>query len=180
MLDVLLAANKKFVGEGCGVDASKYPRLHLAVLACMDTRLVGLLEPALGLSCGDAIIIKNAGNVLDEGALRSLVVAVYQLGVDEIIVIGHSDCGMAGLDVEELRRRMLARGVSDRVLESLNLTAWTGGFEEEEENVRRVVEKIVEHPLLPRDVKVHGLLMETGTGRVRVLVYGKETGGKKV
>ncbi|OAT81709.1 beta-class carbonic anhydrase [Desulfotomaculum copahuensis] len=168
MIEELLSANKNFMAKKTPV-VSKYPRLRLAILTCMDARLVELVEPALGLARGDAKVIKNAGNILDQGALRSLVVAVYLLGVGEIIVIGHRDCGMVGVDVQALRQKMLARGVPEGAIAELNLVEWIGTFADETENVRRVVMQIRNSPLIPRDVKIHGLMMDPDTGCVEVV-----------
>ena len=74
---------------------SKYPDKKLAILTCMDTRLIELLPAALGLKNGDAKIIKNAGGVITHPygsvAVRSLLVAIIELGVEEVMVIGHTD-----------------------------------------------------------------------------------------
>lgn len=84
-------------------NVSKTPRKQLAILTCMDTRLVDFLEPALGIKREDAVIIKNAGNCVTsifETTIRSLVLAIYELGVTEIMVIGHKDCGVAILPLQ--------------------------------------------------------------------------------
>ncbi|RKO65666.1 beta-class carbonic anhydrase [Desulfofundulus salinus] len=170
MIDDLLLANRKFTSKPLP-SVSKHPHRRLAILTCMDTRLVDMLEPALGLSRGDAKIIKNAGNLLDEGALRSLVVAIYLLGVEEIIVVGHKDCGMAGLDINVLRQEMIRRGVREEVIAEVgDLAKWVGAFEDEATNVRQVVMQIRNNPLIPQDVQVHGLLMDPDTGYVEVLI----------
>ena len=89
----ILNTNENFVkqslSQGGFDDVSKYPRRHLAVLTCMDTRLLNFLEPAMGLVRGDAKIIKVAGNTAFEdfdSVIGSLMVAVYELHVHEIIV----------------------------------------------------------------------------------------------
>ena len=98
MIDEILAFNKQFVANK-GYEkyvTDKYPNKKLAVLSCMDTRLTELLPAALGLKNGDAKIIKNAGGLIIspfDSAMRSLVVAIYELGVEEIMVVAHSGCG---------------------------------------------------------------------------------------
>ena len=75
---------------------SKLPQKQVAIITCMDTRLVNFLEPALGLARGDAKVIKTAGNSVTgvfDGTIRSLMVCIYELGVKEILVIGHHECG---------------------------------------------------------------------------------------
>ena len=91
MIDQILEYNRKFVAEK-GYEkyvTDKYPDKKLAVLSCMDTRLTELLPAALGLRNGDAKIIKNAGGLVItpfDSAIRSLIVAIYELGVDSIMV----------------------------------------------------------------------------------------------
>ena len=98
MIDQIISYNRNFVAER-GYErflTSKYPDKKLAVLSCMDTRLTELLPAALGLRNGDAKIIKNAGGLVIsafDSAMRSLIVAVYELGVEEIMVVAHSNCG---------------------------------------------------------------------------------------
>ena len=98
MIDQIIDYNKTFVAEK-GYEkylTSKYPDKKLAVLSCMDTRLTELLPAALGLKNGDAKIIKNAGGLVIsafDSAMRSLIVAIYELGVEEIMVVAHSHCG---------------------------------------------------------------------------------------
>ena len=97
-IDNVLAFNREFVASK-GYEAhltDKYPDKKLAVLSCMDTRLSVLLQEALGLKNGDAKIIKNAGALVPspwDSAMRSLLVAVYELGVNEIMVVAHTNCG---------------------------------------------------------------------------------------
>lgn len=99
MIEQIVEYNKKFV-ENKGYEpylTSKYPNKKLAVLTCMDTRLTELLPAALGLKNGDAKIIKNAGGVITHpygSVVRSLLVAILELGVEQVMVIGHTDCGV--------------------------------------------------------------------------------------
>jgi carbonic anhydrase len=157
---------------------TKAPAKGIALFTCMDTRLVEFLEPALGLRRGDAKVIKNAGNTVVDptgGVIRSLVVAVYALGCEEIYVVGHRDCGMTQIDEDELERRMLARGVTPEAIAALrpSLREWVGTFHDPEGNVRRVVQIIRESPLLPADVPVHGLMFDPATGGLDLLVRGE-------
>ena len=94
---------------------SKLPKKHLAIVTCMDTRLVNFLEPALGIKRGDAKIIKTVGNCLNgvfDTTVRSLLVCIYELGVKEIAIIGHHECGMAKTTSESLKKGMLERGIA--------------------------------------------------------------------
>ncbi|HYF95851.1 MAG TPA: carbonic anhydrase [Symbiobacteriaceae bacterium] len=176
LLDEILAHNRRFVEER-ERPLSKVPARKIAMFTCMDTRLVEFLEPAMGLGRGDAKVIKNAGNTLvsaDGSVVRSLVVAVYSLGCEEIYVIGHRDCGMSQLDEDELERRMLERGVPRQLLTLLHpsLVEWVGGFHNAEANVKNVVAQLRSNPLLPRDVPIHGMMFDPANGRLELLVDG--------
>ena len=128
MIEEILAYNKKFVEEK-GYEkyaASKYPNKKIAILTCMDTRLVELLPAALGLKNGDVKIIKNAGGVVTSpfgSVIRSLLVAIIELGVEEIMVIGHTDCGVQHIDSEMMIHHMKERGISQ---ESIDLMKYCG------------------------------------------------------
>ena len=88
-----------------------------------------------------------------------------------MLVVGHTECGMAGADVEALKEKMLARGIKEEDIAKYDLSKWIGGFDDEEENIKNVVEKIKNHPLIP-DVPVHGLILDVVTGELKVLVDG--------
>lgn len=170
MLDEILENNKKFVDGFEGVKMSHLPQKKLAILTCMDCRLTGFLEPALGIGRGDAKIIKNAGNnAVDEDAIRSIAAAIFNLGAEEVMVIGHTDCGMAGSDAGKLEKTMLERGISQEEIDKVDLASWIGGFADEEENVLANVDKIKNHPLIPNDVPIHGLIIDIVTGELSVL-----------
>src|SRR5690606_2098499 len=100
----------------------KYPDKKLVILTCMDTRLVQLLPKALNLRNGDAKLIKNAGAILTQpfgSAMRSILIAIHEMGACEVLVIGHHGCGMTKLDSEALVEKFKANGISDLVLETV-------------------------------------------------------------
>ncbi len=172
ILENVLEDNKKFVENFEGKEMSHHAQKKLAILTCMDCRLIDFFEPALGLERGDAKIVRNAGNsIVGEDAIRSIGAALYNLGCEEVLVVGHTECGMAGADAEALKEKMLARGIAEEDIAKYDLAEWIGGFEDEEENVKNVVEKIKNHPLIP-DVPVHGLIIDIVTGELKVLVDG--------
>ncbi len=176
LLNQILEHNARFVAER-ERPLSKSPAKKIALFTCMDTRLVEFLEPALGLRRGDAKVIKNAGATIVDptgGVIRSLVVAVYALGCEEIFVVGHRDCGMTQLDEDVLEQQMLDRGVAPAAIAALqpSLGEWVGAFRDPEGNVRHVVEILRANPLLPKDVPVHGLMFDPATGRLDLLVSG--------
>ena len=111
MIDEILAFNRRFVAEK-GYErfiTDKYPNKRIAIVTCMDTRLVELLPAALGLRNGDVKIIKNAGGTIThpfDSTVRSLLVAIYELGVTEVMIIGHTNCGVQGMDSAEMQHAM--------------------------------------------------------------------------
>ncbi|MBP2144112.1 carbonic anhydrase [Methanococcus voltae] len=153
-------------GETIGAEAR--PKKKLAVVTCMDTRLVNFLNEKMGLERGDAKVIKNAGNIITEDALRSLVVAIYCLGAEKIAIVGHTDCGMAGADTEEIKNEMIKRGANPYF--TTDFDAWIGKMDDEEENVKRGVELVKNHPAIPKDVEVEGLIIDIVTGEITKLV----------
>jgi len=176
MIDKIIEFNKQFVASKSYEQyiTDKYPDKRLAVLSCMDTRLTELLPAALGLKNGDAKIIKNAGGLVIsafDSAIRSLIVAVYELGVNEIMVVAHSNCGACHMSFEHFHHEMLARGISDQTLDTIrkcgiNLNAWLEGFKDTPESVRRTVETIKTHPLMPKDIIVRGFIINSETGEL--------------
>lgn len=171
MLKEVLENNKKFVDEFKGEKLSHHPQKKLAILTCMDTRLTDFLTPALGIGRGDAKIIRNAGNtIVGEDAIRSIAAAIFSLGCEEVMVIGHSDCGMAGSDTKKLEQSMLDKGIYQEEIDKVDLASWIGGFEDEEENVLDTRNKIKNHPLIPDSVPIHALILDIVTGELRVLV----------
>ena len=117
MIDKIIAFNKTFVAEK-GYEkylTDKYPDKKLAVLSCMDTRLTELLPAALGLKNGDAKIIKNAGGLVIsafDSAMRSIIVAIYELGVEQIMVVAHSHCGACHMSYDHFHQEMPPREVT--------------------------------------------------------------------
>ncbi|MBR6269298.1 MAG: carbonic anhydrase [Bacteroidales bacterium] len=172
-IDSVLEFNRKFVTSK-GYEphlTDKYPDRHLAVLSCMDTRLSVLLQEALGLKNGDAKIIKNAGAVIPspwDSAMRSLIVAVYELGVNEIMVVAHTTCGACHMSFGHFREEMLRRGIPEAELKrsDIDLDEWLEGFHDTEKSVRATVSAIIGHPLIPSDVTVRGFIIDSATGEL--------------
>lgn len=176
LLEEILEHNTRFVSER-ERPLSKRPAKKIVVFTCMDTRLVEFLEPAMGVGRGDVQVIKNAGNTLIDpagGVIRSLVAAIFALGCQEVMVIGHKDCGMAAINEGDLRQAMLARGVRAEVIDGLqpSLREWMGAFSDPDGNVHAVVRQLRENPLLPGDVPVHGLMFDPFSGKLDLLTSG--------
>ncbi|MGX8834312.1 beta-class carbonic anhydrase [Amedibacillus sp. YH-ame6] len=177
MVHEILKYNKEFVKEKKyePFQTSKFPGKKLAIVTCMDTRLIELLPAALGIRNGDAKIIKNAGGVISHpfgSAVRSLLIAIYDLGVEDIMIIGHTDCGVQHMDSIEMLQKMRSRGVSSQVVDTMqycgiDFDEWLGGFADVEESVLRSIQLLHEHPLIPSDVRIYGFVMDSLTGELR-------------
>ena len=176
MIDEIMEYNRKFV-ENKGYEpylTSKYPDKKLAILTCMDTRLLELLPAALGIKNGDAKIIKNAGGVIVHpygSVVRSLLVGILELGVEEVMVIGHTDCGVQGMDGHEMLEKLVERGIDQQHIDivrhsGIDLERWLGGFESVESSVHETVRSLKEHPLMPKNVRISGFIMESATGEL--------------
>lgn len=172
-LKVLLEGNSRYVAQDWDPhdrELASPPALRLAVVACMDTR--HNVEKVLGLKNGDAKVIRNAGNLLDDGALRSLVVAVHLLGVRRIAILGHTKCGMTLVGRGEFRiAKSIAASTDIPLHEAMqpDFQRWLGGFGDPEENVRRGIDLLENHPALPKDLEVIGLIYDNETGQVRAV-----------
>ena len=179
MIDTILEYNRKFVesGEYEKYKTSKYPDKKIAILTCMDTRLVTLLPAALGIRNGDVKLIKNAGAVVTnpfDSTRRSLLVAIYELGVNEIMVIGHTGCGVQGMDAGEMLHLMKERGIDDEHISlmrhcGIDLDSWLHGFDDTPSAILETIDLISHHPLVPKDVVVRGYMMDSVTGELTPL-----------
>ena len=158
----------------------KYPAKRVVMFTCMDTRLVELATKSLNLSQGDVKVVKNAGAILTHpfgSIMRSLIIAVHMLKADEIIVMGHHDCGMQNINTDLILEKMKERGVSEETLDilqysGLDLSKWLHGFDDVKESVTHDVNMICNHPLIPNDVPVHGLVINPDDGKVDLVVNG--------
>lgn len=177
MIDEILAYNRKFVAEK-GYErfiTDKYPNKRIAIVTCMDTRLVELLPAALGLRNGDVKIIKNAGGTITnpfDSTVRSLLVAIYELGVTEVMIVGHTHCGVQGMDSAEMQRLMKQRGIPEQHITlmkhcGIDLDEWLHGFDDTEAAVLETVDLVRNHPLVPDDIVVKGYIMDSTTGELR-------------
>lgn len=176
MIDEILNFNRAFV-EGKQYEqyiTDKLPNKRIAIVTCMDTRLTELLPAALGVKNGDVKMIKNAGAVITApfgSVMRSLIVAIYDLEVDTILVVGHKDCGMQSIDSQALLKKMEKRGITPETIDlvrfcGVNFDEWLRGFDCVASSVKATVQNIQKHPLIPSDIKVYGLIMDPVTGLV--------------
>jgi len=176
LIEEILKFNQNFVDNKQyeAFDTTRFPSKRVAVLSCMDTRLTELLPAALNFRNGDIKIIKNAGAMITHpygSVMRSLLVAIYELGVNEIMVIGHYGCGMKGLDACKLLQKMEERGITDDQIDSIksdgvDIHKWLSGFDNLVVSVTETVSLIQKHPLIPADVHVCGFLIDPHTGKL--------------
>lgn len=179
MIESILEYNKAFV-ENKQYEkyiTNKYPDKKIAIVSCMDTRLTELLPAALGLKNGDVKIIKNAGGTIThpfDSAVRSLLVAIYELGVNEVLVIGHTDCGVQHMDGKEMINHMRKRGISEDHIDmikycGIDLNDWLSGFTDTKDAIQETVDLISNHPLIPNDIIVRGFIMDSITGKLNTI-----------
>jgi carbonic anhydrase len=184
ILSEILEHNATFVrsGEYEAFRTDQFPNKKLVILTCMDTRLVELLPHAMGIRNGDVKMIKNAGAIVSHpfgSVMRSILVAVYELGAAEVAVVGHHGCGMTGLSCAKVLEKVRQRVADPNVIDTLghagiDLQRWLVGFDHVEEGVRKSVDVIRNHPLLPADIPIHGLIIHPETGKLDKLVDGYE------
>jgi carbonic anhydrase len=160
--DELIANNAAYVGSFDKGDLPLPPAKKATVLACMDARL----DPAraLGLEEGDAHVIRNAGGVATDDAIRSIVISQRLLGTGEIILIHHTGCGMETFSDDAVKEQILA---DTGLRPSFALEA----FPEAEEDVRQTARRIKASPFVPRP-NIRGFVYEVETGRLREVDLG--------
>lgn len=186
VIDEILDHNERFVQRNTLSIIGHAPRRRMAVVTCMDCRLVQMFEQALGLERGDVLELRTAGATISkperaDGAndlIRSLAGGIYLLGVREVAVIGHTQCGLAHANPTALTASMQALGVDPQALiekEKLGnvqgLMNWLGAFDDVHINVKEVVNVIRNSPYLPK-IPVHGLVIDINTGELEVLDRG--------
>ncbi|WP_106767807.1 beta-class carbonic anhydrase [Paenibacillus faecalis] len=181
-LSSIIEHNRTFVEnkEYEAYRTSKFPDKKIIIITCMDTRLVELLPKAMNFKNGDVKIIKNAGGIISQpfgSVMRSVLVALYELNAEEVIVVGHHECGMAALNADHMIQSMIERGISEEVMSTLEnsgikLTKWLRGFDNINAAVQHTVSIIKNHPLLPPNIPVHGMVIDPTTGALDLVVEG--------
>ncbi len=162
VLEEVLRANAAFVSTYDTRRATAPITRKLALVACMDYRIP--LEQAFGLKPGDAYVIRNAGGVVTEDVIRSLLVAHYKLGVEEFLVVNHTECGMQTFSDEELREDIRNRRGTDSIApEQFH------AFKGLENHVRQQIQRIKSHPWIPSVIPVNGCIYDVHTGRLSVV-----------
>jgi carbonic anhydrase len=140
-----------------GQQLSAHPRRRLAVLACMDARID--VPAVLGLERGDAHIIRNAGGLVTDDAIRSLSASQRLLGTEQVIVLMHEDCGLCGASDEDFARSLAADGASP---------AWSlGAFADVDDALREGLARLRQSPELPARERISGVVYDPYTGELR-------------
>jgi carbonic anhydrase len=180
LISEILSYNQEFVEtkQFEKYQTTKFPDKKMVVLTCMDTRLVELLPQAMNIKNGDVKLIKNAGAIVSHpfgSVMRSILVAIYELGAEEVLIVGHHGCGMKGLNPDEVLKKVKGNGVNEDVISTLensgiNINKWLTGFQSVEESVMESVKMVKKHPLLPKNINVHGLVICPETGKLDVVV----------
>lgn len=145
------------------------------VIACIDPRLTGLLEPAMGLPRHRAIVIRTAGNQLGERTrdeLRSIAVALYVKKAGEILVVGHTDCGMYNFSVAEVTENFRKAGIPRTAFGNEDLRTWFGAFSNVRDNVIGSIAFLRKSGIVPGNVRIHGLMLDTASGAIEVVLDG--------
>lgn len=181
-LEEILAYNEEFVKskEYLPYQTTKFPDKKIVIVSCMDTRLVELLPKAMNIANGDVKIIKTAGAIVNHpfgGVMRSIIVAIHALGAQEVFIVGHEDCGMAAMDPNQLIGQMVENGVPEDTFSTLehvgiNVKQWVKGFSNVNESVTESVNLVKNHPLMPAQVPVSGMVIHPSTGELSVVVNG--------
>ena len=156
--DEFLTNNQTYATEFTKGDLPLPPAKQVAVVACMDARL----DPArvLGLEEGDAHVIRNAGGVVSDDAIRSLAISQRLLGTEEIILIHHTDCGMLTFRDDELKAQITEET-------GIRPTFALEAFSDLDDDVRQSIARIQASPFVPRKDRVRGFVYEVETGKLR-------------
>ena|ERR1700722_10573148 len=157
--DEVLKANEEYAHRFDLRRLKAPPVRRLAILACMDARLT--IEQIAGLKTGDAHIIRNAGGVVTDDVIRSLLISHYLLGTNEWLIIEHTGCGMLTFKDEDLISRLEREtGVIAHAPSNFHT------FVDLETNLRRQLAKVRTHPWVPKEIPVRGFIYDVGTGRL--------------
>ncbi len=156
--DIIQTANEAYADSFSKGDLPMPPGRRLAIVTCMDARL----DPAkfLGLEEGDAHVIRNAGGLVTEDAIRSLVISHWLLGTQEVAVLAHTDCGMLTFSNEVLREKLRDEAGADA--SDIDFKP----FGDLENSVRASVQSVRESPLLPDSLEVSGWIYDVRSGRI--------------
>lgn len=167
VIDEAVKADESYAKEFALGDLPMPPARKLAVVACMDARL--MVDQVLGLKTGDAHIIRNAGGLITSDTLRSLIISHHLLGTEEFMIINHTDCGMLTFKDDDLRAKL-----ESEMKSSSNVPRNFLAFSDVEKNVLEQIEKIKEHPWIPQWIPVRGFIYDVKTGKLSEVSANKQ------
>jgi carbonic anhydrase len=159
----LLRHNESYASSFKKGDLPMPPAKHLAVLACMDARID--VHKILGLQEGEAHVIRNAGGVATDDAIRSLVISQRMLGTDEVILIHHTDCGMLTFKDDEVKAQ-----IEDEV--GIKPEFALEAFSDLDADVRQSIRRIQASPFIPHKTNVRGFVYDVRSGRLDEVEVG--------
>jgi carbonic anhydrase len=165
-LNNILKSNENYSKDFKHGNLPTPPSRKLAILACMDARLT--VEDFLGLKTGEAHIIRNAGGIATEDAIRSLIISHELLGTEEFLVVNHTDCGMLSFTDGELRKKLSEKYKADASQLKFH------SFPHIEANVKNQIDKIKSTPFLPKDIQVYGFVYDVRTGKLKQVAEEEE------
>ena len=157
VIEEVIKANESYAQNFTIGDLPMPPGRKLAVVACMDARLT--VEEVLGLKTGDAHIIRNAGGIVTEDTIRSLIISHHLLGTQEFLLIHHTDCGMLTFKDEELRAKLQQQTGTATVA-----PVHFHSFSDLEEDLQQQIQKLKSHPWFPEHIPVRGFIFDVKTG----------------
>ena len=156
--DDLLRNAERYAEGFDGGDLAAAPAKKVAVLACMDARLIP--TRVLGLEEGDAHVIRNAGGVVTDDAIRSLAISQHLLGTEEIVLLHHTRCGMTGFTDDEFRERMREATGEE--------PGWdANAFSDLDDDVRESIRRLRETPFVAKKDAIRGFVYDVETGKLR-------------
>lgn len=158
----VLARNKEFALNYDAATLSPQPQMRLVVIACMDTRIT---LAALGLKPQDAHFIRNAGGIVTDDVLRSLLVSHYFLGTNEVMVINHTDCGLMKASEDEMHRR-----IEQEAGVAASSPVRFYAFSDVEKNVREQLEKLNAHSWVREELTIRGFVFDVHSGKLKEVV----------
>ena len=158
-IDKVLRRNAEFALNYDPEMISPRPRMNLAVIACMDTRIT---LAALGLRPQDAHFIRNAGGIVTDDALRSLIVSHYFLGTNEVMVINHTDCGLMKHNEADMHKH-----IEHEAGVAANAPVTFHAFSDVEKNVREQMAKLRSHSWIREGLTIRGFVFDVKTGKLR-------------
>ena len=184
-LEEIVEFNQDFVDEKrfTPFTTREYEKKPVLILSFMDSRYIEFIPKTMNLKIDDAKIIQNDGGIISHpfgSVMRSIIVSIYELNVNEIFVIGRNDCRNQNKQSSCLHKLM----ENDHSLHKIktlqhvgiNVEKWLEEYDNPIEGLRQNISMIKNHPLLPEQVAVHGLIMDPTSGKLDLIVNGYKEG----